>query len=117
MTPGPAAPAGRRKASLSADYARTEISRWQARSMAISTSGIVAVEHPLAAGAVVLARGGHAVDAAGNVVSLIQSNFADFGSGVVPDARDSRSRAAGACSPSIVRTRTRWRRGSDRCRL
>ena len=54
------------KASLNADYARTEISRWQARSMAISTSGIVAAESPLAAqaGALVLARGGHAVDAA-----------------------------------------------------
>jgi gamma-glutamyltranspeptidase/glutathione hydrolase len=65
MTPD-AAPAGSAKASLNADYARTEISRWQARSMAISTSGIVAAENPLAAqaGAVVLARGGHAVDAA-----------------------------------------------------
>lgn len=54
------------KASLNADYVRTEISRWQARSMAISTRGIVAAESPLAAqaGAVVLARGGHAVDAA-----------------------------------------------------
>ena len=54
------------KASLSADYARTEISRWQARSMTVSTRGIVAAENPLAAqaGAVVLARGGHAADAA-----------------------------------------------------
>src|SRR5712671_1031616 len=54
------------KASLHADYVRTEISRWQARSMAISKRGIVAAENPLAAqaGAVVLARGGHAVDAA-----------------------------------------------------
>src|SRR5580765_6409040 len=54
------------KASLNADYVRTEISRWQARSMAMSTGGIVAAENPLAAqaGAVVLARGGHAVDAA-----------------------------------------------------
>src|ERR1700756_5325709 len=54
------------KASLNADYARTEISRWQGRSTTISTSGIVAAESPLAAqaGAVVLARGGHAVDAA-----------------------------------------------------
>ena len=66
MTSDAAAPAGAAKASLNADYARTEISRWQARSMAISTSGIVAAESPLAAqaGAVVLARGGHAVDAA-----------------------------------------------------
>ena len=66
MTPDTAAPAGAAKASLNADYARTEISRWQARSMAISTGGIVAAESPLAAqaGAVVLARGGHAVDAA-----------------------------------------------------
>src|SRR5215510_14247850 len=54
------------KASLNADYVRTEISRWQARSMAMSTGGMVAAENPLAAqaGAVVLARGGHAVDAA-----------------------------------------------------
>src|SRR5438034_10602079 len=54
------------KASLNADYVRTEISRWQARSMAMSTRGIVAAENPLAAqaGAVVLGTGGHAVDAA-----------------------------------------------------
>jgi len=54
------------KASLNADYVRTEISRWQARSMVMSTRGIVAAENPLAAqaGAIVLARGGHAVDAA-----------------------------------------------------
>ena len=53
------------KASLNADYVRTEISRWHARSMTISTRGIVAAESPLAAqaGAVVLARGGHAADA------------------------------------------------------
>ena len=54
------------KASLNADYVRTEISRWQARSMTISTRGIVSAESPLAAqaGAVVLARGGHAAEAA-----------------------------------------------------
>src|SRR6476619_2713525 len=51
---------------MSPDYARTGISRWQARSMVFSTDGIVAAESPLAAqaGAVVLARGGNAVDAA-----------------------------------------------------
>jgi gamma-glutamyltranspeptidase/glutathione hydrolase len=66
MSSDAAAQAGSAKASLHADYARTEISRWQARSMTISTSGIVAAENPLAAqaGAGVLARGGHAVDAA-----------------------------------------------------
>ena len=55
-----------RKASLNADYVRTEISRWQARSMVMCTRGIVAAENPLAAqaGAVVLGIGGHAVDAA-----------------------------------------------------
>src|SRR2546428_4062720 len=54
------------KASLNADYVRTEISRWQARSMAMSTRGIVAAENALAAqaGAVVLGVGGHVVDAA-----------------------------------------------------
>jgi gamma-glutamyltranspeptidase/glutathione hydrolase len=40
--------------------------RWQARSMVISQYGVVAAESPLAAqaGAQILARGGHAVDAA-----------------------------------------------------
>jgi gamma-glutamyltranspeptidase/glutathione hydrolase len=66
MTAHATAPATAAKASLGADYERTEIGRWQARSMTISTAGIVAAESPLAAqaGAMVLARGGHAVDAA-----------------------------------------------------
>src|SRR5262247_2394936 len=52
--------------SLNADYVRVQIGRAQTRSMTISTRGIVAAESTLAAqaGAVVLARGGHAVDAA-----------------------------------------------------
>ena len=48
------------------DFARSAVDRSQTRSMVVSTRGIVATEHPLAsqAGAMILARGGHAVDAA-----------------------------------------------------
>src|ERR1044072_7335763 len=48
------------------DYGRTAIDRSQGRSVVMSVGGIAASEHPLAsqAGAVVLAHGGHAVDAA-----------------------------------------------------
>src|SRR5262249_40115118 len=48
------------------DYVRTAIDRTQGRSVIMSSSGITASEHPLAsqAGASILARGGHAVDAA-----------------------------------------------------
>ena len=53
-------------ASRATDYARTAIDRTEGRSIVISTRGVVASEHPAAslAGAPVLARGGHAVDAA-----------------------------------------------------
>ncbi len=52
--------------SRTVDYVRAHIDRTQARSMVMSSRGIVATEHPLAsqAGATILARGGHAVDAA-----------------------------------------------------
>ncbi len=45
---------------------KVPINRSQGRSLVVSTRGIVATEHPLAsqAGAMVLAEGGHAVDAA-----------------------------------------------------
>jgi gamma-glutamyltranspeptidase / glutathione hydrolase len=51
---------------LPTDYPRIPIDRSQSRSMVISTHGIVCSEHPLAsqAGASVLARGGHVVEAA-----------------------------------------------------
>ena len=56
----------RAPASRATDYARAAIDRTAGRSMVISTRGVVASEHPAAslAGATVLARGGHAVDAA-----------------------------------------------------
>src|SRR5687768_4647370 len=52
--------------SVTTDYVRTAIDRVQGRSMVMTTSGVAASEHPLAsqAGAGILARGGHAVDAA-----------------------------------------------------
>jgi len=48
------------------DYPRVPIDRAQARSMVISTHGVVCSEHPLAsqAGASILASGGHAAEAA-----------------------------------------------------
>jgi gamma-glutamyltranspeptidase/glutathione hydrolase len=48
------------------DYVRTTIDRSQGRSMVMTSGGVAAAEHPLAsqAGASILARGGHAVDAA-----------------------------------------------------
>src|ERR671911_1093662 len=51
---------------VTSDYVRTAIDRTQGRSMVMAAGGIAASEHPLAsqAGASVLARGGHAVDAA-----------------------------------------------------
>jgi gamma-glutamyltranspeptidase/glutathione hydrolase len=55
-----------RSGTAASDYARTTINRTQGRSMVMTTGGIAASEHPLAsqAGVSILARGGHAVDAA-----------------------------------------------------
>lgn len=60
------APVAQARRIPSTDYARAAVDRSQARSMVVSSRGIVATEHPLAsqAGAMILARGGHAVDAA-----------------------------------------------------
>src|SRR5262252_7518575 len=54
------------RSRVTADYARTAIDRTQGRSMVMTTGGVAASEHPLAAqaGASILARGGNAVDAA-----------------------------------------------------
>src|SRR6476659_6030200 len=86
------------KASLNADYVRTEISRWQARSMAVSTRGIVAAESPLAAqaGAVVLARGGHAVDAviaANAVMGVVAPMMNGIGGDLFAIVQDARTGA------------------------
>jgi gamma-glutamyltranspeptidase/glutathione hydrolase len=96
-----ARPAGSRAAT---DYARTAIDRTQGRSMVISTRGIVASEHPAAslAGATILARGGHAVDAAiaaNAMMGVVSPNANGLGGdlfAIVYDARTRRLRGINA---------------------
>ena len=86
------------------DYARAAIDRSQARSMVISSRGIVASEHPLAslAGAMILARGGHAVDAAiaaNAVMGVVEPMMNGVGGdlfAVVYDARTGQLRGVNA---------------------
>jgi gamma-glutamyltranspeptidase / glutathione hydrolase len=54
------------------------------------------------------------VDRDGNMVSLIQSIFARFGSGLVPEGAGFACKIAAACSRWIRRIRTRWHRASAR---
>src|SRR5512132_1133425 len=68
------------------DYVRTASDRSQGRSVVMSIGGIAASEHPLAsqAGATVLARGGHAVDAA-IAINAVMSVVAPMANGIGGD--------------------------------
>jgi gamma-glutamyltranspeptidase / glutathione hydrolase len=68
------------------DYVRTTIDRTQSRSVVMTAGGVAASEHPLAsqAGASILARGGHAVDAA-IAVNAVMGVVAPMANGIGGD--------------------------------
>lgn len=98
-----------------ADQSRFQ-DRWQGRSVVVSRDGIVAAESPLAAqaGAQVLARGGHAVDAAvaANAVMCVVAPHSNGIGGdlfaMVYEARDSTLHGLNASGWSPARLSIQW---------
>src|SRR5262245_25520411 len=97
---------------IAPDYIRTPVDRTQARSMVMSTGGIAASEHPLASqtGAAVLARGGHAVDAAiavNAVMNVVAPMMNGIGGDLFAIVYDARSGAlhginGSGCAPAAL---------------
>ena len=106
---------------LIADYVRTAIDRTQGRSMVLTTGGVVASEHPLAsqAGASVLARGGHAVDAAiaaNAVMGVVAPMMNGIGGDLFAIVYDAGDRRRCTASTAAARRRRRSRSTTLRAR-